>query len=52
MVRKIYKLLHEHEWVKTTSEPEYDYLTYDGYLVGVFKCKCKYCGKTRMCKYW
>jgi hypothetical protein len=41
-----------HEWEKAEDKPHYDYWDYSGYHVGVFKCRCKKCGKIKDRKYY
>lgn len=36
-----------HEWIKLESKPHFTYWDYDGYHVGIFRCKCKKCGKIK-----
>ena len=43
--------IHIHEWIKIEEKPFYDYWDYSGYHVGVFRCKCKKCGKLRNKKF-
>ena len=39
-----------HEWAKTKKL--YDYWDYSGFHVGVFKYKCKKCGKEKNRKFY
>ena len=39
-----------HEWAKIKKL--YDYWDYSGFHVGVFKCRCKKCGKEKNRKFY
>ena len=41
----------KHDFIKLNEKPLYDYFDYYGWHVGVFKCKCKKCGKVRNRKF-
>lgn len=41
-----------HEWVKIDDEPIEEYWDYNGYKVGVFRCKCRKCGKIKRRKFY
>lgn len=40
-----------HDWVKIEKEPHEIYFDYSGNRVGIFRCRCKKCGKIRNKKF-
>ena len=44
------RLLCIHEWEK--QELVHEYYDYSGFAIGVFRCKCKKCGKVKNKKFW
>lgn len=40
-----------HNWIKI-GKPIREYIDYSGFRVGVFRCKCKICGKYEIIKFY
>ena len=50
VMKWLLQLLCIHEWEKKKFVDEYH--DYGGFKVGLFRCKCKKCGKIKLKKYW